>query len=88
LIEFGNLYSLPGSYNKDSDSEGVESYIGSLMETIICTSIANISDAEKLRNEIGSSLCLLKKNKNVIKNGYYVKSYQHYGYFIDKKIGK
>ncbi len=80
----------PVNRNVESDAEleQLKAGFNTLIYDAVRENIANISKAEKLKETIGNSICSLKINGNAIKNGYFKKVPQQYGYFIDKKVGK
>lgn len=77
--------SVPLGFEKDTELKQLETDIKGILYDAIQTSITNISGAEVLKDTIGNSICRLKINGNAIKNGYFKKSQQQHGYFIDKK---
>jgi len=88
LKQIEKSYLLSCNFEKDAEIKQLENSVDSLFEVAIKTIILNISNAEKLKNELAISIYNLKVNRNAIKNGYFKKGYQQHGYFIDKKIGK
>ena len=88
MKRIGKYCSLSHSFINSAELEKSENFIDSMLETVIQASISNISNVEKLKNEIGNSICNLKVNRNAIRNGYFKKSDQQFGYFIDKKVGR
>lgn len=88
LVKLSEYCSSHESFKSTSEIEIEENRINSLLSNIINTSKINITNAEKLRDKIGNSIYSLKINRRALMSGYYKKSGQLYGYFIDKKIGR
>lgn len=47
----------------------------------------NLKKAENLKDELASIIRNLNLSRNAIRNGYFKKMPQRYGYYIDKKVG-
>lgn len=88
LKKFSERASFKLSAETDIEREQIEAGFNALIHDAIQRSISNISKAEKLKDTIGNAICSLKVNGNAIKNGYFKKVPQQYGYFIDKKVGE
>jgi len=78
------LYDEPES-DRDVDYKEYEAVIETMLKDAIQTVDFNITTAEGFKNIIGESLCRLKINGNALKNSYFSKGMQQFGYFIDKR---
>lgn len=91
IEKFGQIREYLKEYHsveKNEETEKLEQSIRFLVQEVININGTNTNEAVNQKNDIAEMLRNIKLGKCAIRNGYYKKIPQRYGYFIDKKIGK